>query len=171
MSLTHDDVTKILKIIDSMEGRDVHIEFGDLKIHVNRSGRSLASTGQAAAPAAAPVPAAAPAAARPAPSAPVAPPAPAAPAAAVPDAPLPSGHVAIRAPMVGTFYRAPSPGAAPFVEVGSRVGAQDTVCLLEVMKLFNSIKAGVSGEVVEIRAPNAGLVQRDAILIVIRPDA
>jgi acetyl-CoA carboxylase biotin carboxyl carrier protein len=168
MSLSHDDVTKILKIIDSMEGRDVHVELGDLKIHVNRSGRPLAASiaAAAAAPAsaAATAPSSVPAVAGPATPSPAA-------AAAAPETPVPAGHVAIRAPMMGTFYRAPSPGAAAFVEVGTKVSAQETVCLLEVMKLFNSIKAGVAGTVAEIRAPNAGLVQRDTILIVIRPDA
>ena len=51
--------------------------------------------------------------------------------------------------MLGVFYRAPCPGEKPFVEVGQRVRADDTVCLIEVMKLFNSIRAGVDGEVVE----------------------
>jgi len=177
MSLTHEDVTRILKIIDSMEGRDVHLEYGDLKIHVSRSGRPPAGFGgttvaappaPAAAVAAPATPAVAPVAA-PRPAAPPAPAAAPSPAAATAEAPVPAGHVAVRAPMVGTMYRAPSPGAAPFVEVGATVGPQDTVCLLEVMKLFNSIKAGVAGTVTEIRVPNASLVQRDAVLIVIRP--
>ena len=62
---------------------------------------------------------------------------------------VPEGVVAIRAPMLGVFYRASAPGEKPFVEVGQRVRADDTVCLIEVMKLFNSIRAGVDGEVVE----------------------
>jgi acetyl-CoA carboxylase biotin carboxyl carrier protein len=79
--------------------------------------------------------------------------------------------VVIRAPMLGTFYRAPSPGEKPFVEVGQRVRADDTVCLIEVMKLFNSIRAGVDGEVVEILADNGGLVEFDQPLIFIAPGA
>ena len=67
---------------------------------------------------------------------------------------VPDGVVAIRAPMLGIFYRAPSPGEKPFVEVGQRVRADDTVGLIEVMKLFNSIRAGLDGEVVKILVDN-----------------
>jgi acetyl-CoA carboxylase biotin carboxyl carrier protein len=76
--------------------------------------------------------------------------------------------VVIRAPMLGTFYRAASPGDPPFVEVGQRVKAGDTVCLIEVMKLFNTIRAGVDGTVTRILHENAGLVEFDEPLLVIR---
>lgn len=79
-------------------------------------------------------------------------------------------HLAVvRAPMVGTFYRAPSPDAPPFCKVGDTVSANDTVCLIEVMKLFNSIAAGIDGTVVEIRAANETRVIHDQPLIVIEP--
>ena len=61
--------------------------------------------------------------------------------------------------MLGTFYRAEAPGAAPFVEVGARVEPDTVVCLIEVMKMMNSIKAGVVGTVVEVCATNAELVE------------
>jgi acetyl-CoA carboxylase biotin carboxyl carrier protein len=70
--------------------------------------------------------------------------------------------------MIGTFYRAASPGEPPFVEVGQKVGAGDTVCLIEVMKLFNSIHAGVDGTVTRILHENATLVEFDEPLIVIQ---
>ena len=69
--------------------------------------------------------------------------------------------------MLGTFYRAQTPGAPPFVEVGQRVRADDTVCLIEVMKLFNSVKAGVDGVVTQILAENAKLVEYNEVLIII----
>jgi acetyl-CoA carboxylase biotin carboxyl carrier protein len=72
--------------------------------------------------------------------------------------------------MLGTFYRAPAPGEQPFVEVGQEVKAEDTVCIIEVMKLFNSIKAGVAGRVAEIRAENAALVEYNEILVVIEAE-
>jgi acetyl-CoA carboxylase biotin carboxyl carrier protein len=68
------------------------------------------------------------------------------------------GLIAITAPMSGTFYRSPSPGAPPFVEIGSRVGANDIVCIIEVMKLFNSIRAGSAGTIAEIAVENEGSV-------------
>jgi acetyl-CoA carboxylase biotin carboxyl carrier protein len=75
----------------------------------------------------------------------------------------------VRAPMMGSFYRSPAPGEKPFIEVGQSVAAEDTVCLIEVMKLFNSISAGVSGRVAEIRAENGALVEFGQVLIVIDP--
>ena len=71
--------------------------------------------------------------------------------------------------MVGTFYRAPSPDAPPFCEVGDTVSANDTLCLIEVMKLFNSIAADIDGTVVEIRADNETRVVHDQPLILIEP--
>ena len=69
------------------------------------------------------------------------------------------GVVAVLAPMSGIFYRSPAPGAPPFVEVGSRVEPNDTVCIVEIMKLFNSIPAGTAGTVVDIVVENEGRVE------------
>ena len=78
--------------------------------------------------------------------------------------------VAVKAPMSGTFYRAPAPGAPPFVEMGSRVSPGDTVCIIEVMKLFNTIAAAVSGTVVELPVANEQAVTTGQPVIWIRPD-
>ena len=75
----------------------------------------------------------------------------------------------IASPMLGTFYRAHSPGAAPFVEVGSRVEPDTLVCIIEVMKMMNSIPAGVSGEVVEVCPENAELVEYGQTLFRVQP--
>ena len=83
---------------------------------------------------------------------------------------LEPGMVAIRPPLVGTFYRAPKPGAAPFVEVGSKVEENTVVAIIETMKLMNSVRAGVRGTVVEIRAQNAAFVEQDAVLMVVRAE-
>lgn len=72
--------------------------------------------------------------------------------------------------MVGTFYRAPSPDAPPFVEVGSRVEPGDPLCVIEVMKLFTTIHAEFSGTVSEIGADNAQLVEFGQMLFVIDPE-
>jgi acetyl-CoA carboxylase biotin carboxyl carrier protein len=77
----------------------------------------------------------------------------------------------IRSPMVGTFYRAPEPGAPPFVEPGSRVEPSTIVCIIEVMKLMNSVVAGVSGVVTHVFVENAQLVEHGQPLIAIRADA
>jgi acetyl-CoA carboxylase biotin carboxyl carrier protein len=76
--------------------------------------------------------------------------------------------VAVRAPLPGTFYRAPRPGAAPFAEVGSRVGADTVIGIVETMKLMNSVPAGVAGVVAEFCVTNAELVAQGAALLRIR---
>jgi acetyl-CoA carboxylase biotin carboxyl carrier protein len=157
MDLSYDDVQKILKIIDGSSVEELHLEIGDLKLVVRKRGGSTEATefrpapplsSRAAAPREAP---SAPSTARPAPRPPRA------------------AGVEVKAPMVGTFYRAPAPGAPPFVEVGSAVAEDDTVCIIEVMKLMNSIRAGCRGRVVEICADNGTLVEFGQTLVVIEP--
>ena len=158
MNLTHNDVKTILEIVDRAEHLDeIELVFAGLKLHVRRSGgepiaRSLSQP--RAVPAAS---AATPAALQPS-----------QPAAA--GAQLAADEVAIRAPMLGTFYRAASPSEKPYVEVGQRVKADDIVGVIEVMKLFNSIRAGVDGTVVRIEAQNATLVEYDQALVIIAKD-
>lgn len=88
-------------------------------------------------------------------------------AAAAPAAPaVPEGH-AVKAPMVGTFYRAPSPGAAAFVEVGQTVKEGDALCIIEAMKLLNEIEADKSGVIKEILVENGGPVEYGQPLFII----
>lgn len=79
---------------------------------------------------------------------------------------LPEGHV-VKAPMVGTFYRAPSPGAEPFVEVGQTVKQGDTLCIIEAMKLLNEIEADASGTIKAILLENGQPVEYGEPLFVI----
>jgi acetyl-CoA carboxylase biotin carboxyl carrier protein len=72
--------------------------------------------------------------------------------------------------MLGVFYRAPKPGAEPFVQVGSRVAADTIIGLIEVMKLMNAVPAGAAGEVAEIVAGDGGLVEYGQAILRIRPD-
>jgi acetyl-CoA carboxylase biotin carboxyl carrier protein len=78
--------------------------------------------------------------------------------------------VAVRAPLPGTFYRAPRPGAAPFVEVGGWVGADTVIGIVETMKLMNSVPAGVAGVVAEFCVANAEFAAQGAALLRIRAD-
>nr|WP_248277775.1 acetyl-CoA carboxylase biotin carboxyl carrier protein [Brasilonema sp. UFV-L1] len=78
--------------------------------------------------------------------------------------------VEISSPMVGTFYRAPSPGEAPFVEVGDRIRSGQAVCIIEAMKLMNEIEAEVSGQVIEILVQNGEPVEYGQFLMRIKPD-
>jgi acetyl-CoA carboxylase biotin carboxyl carrier protein len=83
--------------------------------------------------------------------------------------PTETGLLEIRAPMVGTFYRSPKPGADPFVDMGSTVREDSVIAIIEVMKLMNSISARVAGEVVEIVAEDAQFVEKGQLLMRVRP--
>ena len=119
-------------------------------------------------------PPAAPASAPPAtpPAAPVAvPPAPDGSAEPRPPAATPAavtGH-RVTAPSVGLFWRAPKPGAPPFVEVGDEVGPDDTVCIVEVMKLMNHVRAGVAGTVLAVHPENGQMVEHGDPLFTVEP--
>jgi acetyl-CoA carboxylase biotin carboxyl carrier protein len=108
---------------------------------------------------------------------PVAPSAPAAPAELAPSARTtrpggaPDHWATVRAPNLGTFYRAPKPGAPPYVKIGQRVDPLTELCLIEVMKLFTSVFAGVSGVVRQVLVEDAELVEFDQALFLIEPDA
>ncbi len=88
-------------------------------------------------------------------------------AVAVPAAAVePSGH-SVKSPMVGTFYRAPTPGAKPFIDVGSAVAAGDTICIIEAMKLMNEIEADKSGVIKSILVESGQAVEYGQVLVVI----
>lgn len=165
MDLTHNDVESILKIIDAAEHlAEVEIVHGGFRLRVARNGSTQAAQPQ---PMASLEPAAAAHVVEPSVAARNT-------VAVVPAVkaaePNPEGIVTIRAPMLGVFYRASAPGEPPFVEVGQRVNADDIVCLIEVMKLFSSIRAGVSGEVVRILVDNGALVEFEQPLIFVKPN-
>ncbi len=84
--------------------------------------------------------------------------------------PSDDGLIDVPAPMMGTFYRAPKPGADPFVEVGSRVEKDTVIAIIEVMKLMNSIRAETEGEVVEICIDNGQAVEQGQTLLRVKPD-
>ncbi len=88
--------------------------------------------------------------------------------AAAPE-PIYNGLVDIRAPNLGTFYRAPNPGAAPYVEIGQEIGADSEVCLIEVMKLFTPVQAGVSGRIARICVEDGNMVEHDEPLFYVEP--
>ena len=162
MELSEDDVLHILKLIDESKFDYFQLEVGELKITVSKGdpiplGNSAQPVATSAAPAAAPVAAAKAVAA------------PSAATAAPKAATVPPGHLAITAPLLGTFYVAPEPGAPPFIQVGQQV-TEDTTCgLIEVMKVFNSVRAGVKGTVIEVVAANGGFVEFGQPLFIVKP--
>jgi len=160
MSLSHADVRRILEILDSaahLESLDVTV--GEFALHARKPGAASFAPDRAS-----PAPATRSAETAQAPAG--------AAAAAAPEVlqDVPEGLVAVRSPMVGTFYLRPSPDQPAFVTVGGEVQAGDTVCLVEVMKMFNSVKAEVTGTVERIVVDNGKPVQHDQIVILIKPN-
>lgn len=155
------DIRKIKKLIELLEESNIEeleIREGEESVRISRGSRVVAAPMHAymppPAPAAAPAPTAAPSTAAP---------------AATEAAPAPatvSGHQ-VKSPMVGTFYRSPSPGASPFVEVGQSVKAGDVICIVEAMKMMNQIEADKSGVVEAFLVDDGEPVEFDQPLIVI----
>ena len=163
--LTHEDVRRILAIIDSIGDRTVSFEYGDIKLHMTRSGAAAVAWTPASREA---VPAQDSAAAATPTVASVA--AGASGTFDVPTMEVPEGMVAVTAPTSGTFYRAGSPTARPFVEIGDHVDANDTVAVFDVMKLFMSLRAGVNGTVTAILVENQAVAEQGQPLVLIKPD-
>jgi acetyl-CoA carboxylase biotin carboxyl carrier protein len=166
MDLTEEEVQKILRLVDELDYGEIHLEIGALKVDLVKAPASGGAVRDAAATRASPsVSRSAGATAqhdattrR-------------ASGSAADSTPLPPGAHIVVAPVAGTFYRAPSPGAAPFVEIGAQVAAGDPVGLLEVMKLFNSIPADISGCVVRVLVADATAVTEGQALVAIDPQA
>ena len=158
MNLSSDDVRDILRLLDTLPFDELSLETESFRLSLRRtadgwtqaaqalSAPNLVEPGEAEAPAAAtPAKATAPAAR--------------------------AGLLEVRAPLLGTFYRAPRPGAGPFVEVGSVVHEDTIVGIIETMKLMNSVPAGVRGKVVDICLGNAAFADQGAVLMRVDPEA
>ena len=169
--LSYQELLQLVELIkSSSQFREFRLRSGDLELELRRGGpdapvapasrADAPLNGHSTPPAPAPTADAAPAPVAARPSAP-------APAKGVRE--LPEGATVIKSPMVGTFYRAPEPGARPFVEAGAAVAPDTTVCIIEVMKLMNSIPAQCSGTVAEILVGDGEAVEYGQPLIVITP--
>ena len=185
-NLTYQDLLQIVELVKSSAAfGEFHLKVGDIEVDLRRGGVGASRA----------APTAAPAASAPLPSAPAKPkdthetpqrhghvgggeivseavvsgtgPA----EHAFRGAPLayPEGAILIKSPMVGSFYRAPEPGARPFVEVGQEVEADTVVCIVEVMKLMNTIPAGALGVITHILVEDGGPVEFGQVLMVIEP--
>ncbi|MBM3517296.1 MAG: acetyl-CoA carboxylase biotin carboxyl carrier protein [Alphaproteobacteria bacterium] len=150
--ITVEDIVAILRLAQASDCAELTIEVGDFKLAYRRA-EVAAKAGQQAVVPAAPESSAVPLVA-----------APAQPAAAAVDG------IAITAPMVGTFYRAPAPGSPPFVEVGATVEEDTVVCIIEVMKVMNPIKARCRGRVSRIAVDDAAGVQFGQLLVTVTPE-
>jgi acetyl-CoA carboxylase biotin carboxyl carrier protein len=156
--LSHEDVEEILRLLDATPVDEFELETERFKLTLRRSGgdgwtqeRRTRSTPDLLPAAASATPAVA--------------------AARTPPAPAPAsdGQLEVCAPLLGTFYRAPKPGAAPFVDIGSVVGADTVVAIIETMKLMNSVYAGGSGRVVDICIDDGSFVEQGQVLMRLAP--
>jgi acetyl-CoA carboxylase biotin carboxyl carrier protein len=146
VTLTAQDVAEITRLLEESDFEELHVESDGFKLTLRRS-----TAGKDPAKGAASV------AARPSPAAPARPVVPSpAESAVLSDT---SGGSGVAAPILGTFYRAPKPGAPPYVEIGSQVGADSIIGIIEVMKLMNTVRAGVAGTVTEILEADGALVE------------
>jgi acetyl-CoA carboxylase biotin carboxyl carrier protein len=147
------EVKKVRRLIELMKEHDLSeldLKQGDNRVRIRRGGEVVAYTAPAAA-------VSRPAAAGQAP-------------AAGGEAAAPDRTIVIKSPMVGTFYKASGPDVAPFIKVGDRIGPEKTVCIVEAMKVFNEIPAGVSGQVVAILVENGAPVEFGQPLIKVDPE-
>ena len=149
------DIRKVKKLIELLEASsvdEIEIKEGEESVRISRNTAApIAMAAAGSAPA------------MPAPMMPAA----AVPAPAAPEVAAPSAANAVKSPMVGTFYRSPSPDAAAFVEVGQSVRAGDVLCIVEAMKMMNQIEADRAGTVTAIHAENGEPVEFDQPLITV----
>ena len=148
MSLTKKDIDLIQALLEDSQFDRLSVEIDGVKVELARSGAAPKKV--------APVPLPAPAVA-------------ASPSGRARQS-TEEGLVEIKSPLLGVFYRAPKPGEPAFVEVGARVEQDTVIGIIEVMKLMNSARAGVRGEVVEILGVNGEMVEHGEALMLVRPD-
>jgi acetyl-CoA carboxylase biotin carboxyl carrier protein len=152
VTLTAKDVAEIMRLLEQSSFDSLSIEIDGVKLNLQRGSAAPVQRAVVAAPSAG--------SQQPVQSTP--------PKTKPPSEP---GLSEVASPLLGIFYRAPKPGEPPFVEVGSKVEPDTVIGIIEVMKLMNSVCAGVKGEVVEILVDNAALVEFDEILLRLRPGA
>jgi acetyl-CoA carboxylase biotin carboxyl carrier protein len=155
------DIEAFVKTFDELDWESLHVVIDGLEIYLskNPTDPGLVET-RAARPAHSAALTAAPSSSRPATSAP-----------APVESHAATGMKTVRATTLGTFYRAPKPGAPPYVSIGDKVDVDTEICLLEVMKLFTAVRAGVAGIVREILVKDSEVVEFDQPLFLIEPAA
>jgi len=167
MNIPPRDIDALIELFDSSDWDEMHLQIGDFELFVStdpearQPGHGLNAPAPLRTPplaATAPAPASAGQPASGGPSATV--------AAAVA---VPSNWVPVKAPNLGTFYRAPKPGAPAFVEIGQSVEPDTEICLIEVMKLFTTLKAGVKGVIKQVCVQDANMVEFGDTLFYIEP--
>ena len=169
------EIQNLIKFVSKAGVTEVEIEQKDFKITIKAEPSAKKGKGQAAVPempvvhqVQVPVQSIPPVAAAPVAAAPV--PATAPPAAATPPAEEENSNlIEVKSPMIGTFYRSPSPDKPAFFEVGETIKPGDTVCIIEAMKLFNEIESEVSGKIIKVLVDDSTPVEYDQPLFLVDP--
>jgi acetyl-CoA carboxylase biotin carboxyl carrier protein len=174
MSFNMDDAMKVLQIVKALKDTELHIDTGEMKLSIFKgevgdgSGRAMGFSAPVCQAAPAAAPAAAVAEVKEEPKAEAAPAC--APVKAAPEEPInEEGLVKISASVTSVFYRRPSPDEPPFVEVGDDVTEDTPLCLLEVMKCFRQVLAGVNGRIEKICVESNHFVEKGDVLFLIQP--
>jgi acetyl-CoA carboxylase biotin carboxyl carrier protein len=166
MALTEEEIIQILKLVEESSFDEFHLETGELKLVVRKAGCGTTTTEADTAPIIPVVARAVPADGGVQPVIESAPIKPNNTGAAIQR----DGLLPIKAPMLGIAYRRPSPESAPYVEVGSYVQEDDTVCLIEIMKVFTAVKAGVCGHIAEVLIDESIMVEFGQPLFLVKPE-
>ena len=153
------EIQNLIKFVANSGVAEVKLEMDDVKVTIKTTVEG--TTPEITYVQQAPVAHAMPQAAAPVAAAPV--------AAAAPAADDNSKYITVKSPIIGTFYRKPSPDKAPFVEVGTAIGKGDVLCVIEAMKLFNEIESEVSGKIVKILVDDMSPVEFDQPLFLVDP--
>lgn len=159
------DIEALMALFERTGWKVMHLKAGDFDLFLSKDGSGSALAGAPSVPALSSVPTAAPSAPAPAPAGA------AQPSASAGEPVVPPGWVLVTAPSLGTFYRAPKPGVPMFTELGARVAEDSELCLIEVMKLFTTVRATAVGTVREIYAQDGQLVEYGQPLFLIEPHA
>ena len=152
MTLTAKDVAEIMRLLEESHFESLSLEINGIKLNLQRGSAARVPP---APDSGSPTVTSTPATRHPTPKS---------------KPPSEPGLTDVPSPLLGVFYRAPKPGEPPFVQVGAKVNADTVVGIIEVMKLMNSVRAGVAGEVVEILGENGALVEYGEILLRVRPE-
>ncbi len=148
MTLTAKDVAEIMRILEQSSFDELSLEMDGVKLKLQRGSAVREALDPPPAPSLSPT--------SPEP---------------IPEPPIESGLFDVPSPLVGIFYLAPKPGEPPFVELGSKVKEETAIGIIEVMKLMNTVRSGVKGEVAEILVKNGAAVEYGEILMRVRPEA
>ena len=166
--MNYKEIQDLIKLVSKSELSEIRVKDGDFELTI-RNKNYLKNSSQQAAPMIAPMISAAPSVAAPAAPALAAPAAVETPAAPAADTDSTNGLLEVRSPIVGTFYRSPSPDKPAYVQVGDTINVGSVVCIVEAMKLFNEIESEVGGKIVKVLVEEASPVQYDQVLFLVDP--